>query len=231
VPAIKKIAVLVSLPGTGLWIDQSAVFGIVPDVQDNQTWGWGAEVDDLDNDGFADVAVGFGPTRKPDQQPQPDEIYRNKGDGTFERVAEAWGAADPLSMRGFVFTDFDRDGWLDIVKRELAGRIVVYQSHCGAEQWIEVALEGAGENVDGIGATVRVEVEGAAQMRPIVAGSTGYNNSGPPVAHFGLGAATGVDSVEITWPDGAVTHHPPQAANQRLTIRYAPDGETIPTAR
>jgi hypothetical protein len=120
-------------------------------------------------------------------------------------------------------TDLNRDGWLDIVKRELGGRVVVYESRCGNDHWIEVELEGPGENPSGVGATVRVVAGGIVQMRPILPGSTGFNSNGPAVAHFGLGDLDRVDGIEVVWPGGEVTHHPASPADARLTIRYAAD--------
>jgi hypothetical protein len=47
--------------------------------------------------------------------PQPNRLYRNRGDGTFEEVAARAGVADPegrsLSAAWF---DFDDDGWVDL---------------------------------------------------------------------------------------------------------------------
>jgi hypothetical protein len=209
----------------GIWVDNAASYGIHPSWDDDQSWAWGAEIEDLDNDGLGDVIVGYGPNVRNPVPPydQPDEIYRNLGNGVFDRVAEAWGAADRLSMRGFVATDIDHDGWPDLVKREMGGRVVVYASRCGAAHWLEVELQGPRGNARAVGATVRVEVDGVPQVRPIVAGSTGYNSSGPAVAHFGLGEADRVDSVVVAWPDGEVTHHPGSPGNRRITIQYEAD--------
>jgi enediyne biosynthesis protein E4 len=46
---------------------------------------------------------------------QPNELFRNRGDGTFEPVAVECGVADPRG-RGLAatFCDLDGDGWLDL---------------------------------------------------------------------------------------------------------------------
>ena len=44
----------------------------------------------------------------------PNLLYRNRGDGTFEEVAEEYGVAHPGWGTGAVFADFDRDGDLDL---------------------------------------------------------------------------------------------------------------------
>jgi enediyne biosynthesis protein E4 len=85
---------------------------------------------DYDNDGFLDLYVGkylnFDPNYKyfyaPDGFPgpmaydaQPDVLYHNKGDGTFEDVTEKMGIKD-LDGRamGVGAADYDDDGFVDI---------------------------------------------------------------------------------------------------------------------
>ncbi len=68
-------------------------------------------VADYDNDGFFDLALGTDGTSR-------YALFRNRGDGTFERDARPTAMLDALD--GFAaadmrFFDFDNDGWLDIV--------------------------------------------------------------------------------------------------------------------
>ncbi len=47
--------------------------------------------------------------------PEPNRLYRNRGDGTFEEVAVDVGAADESGRSlGAAFCDLDGDGWLDL---------------------------------------------------------------------------------------------------------------------
>lgn len=74
---------------------------------DDPHWSFGACAGDLDNDGRPDIFVcNFGPNR----------LFRNRGDGTFEDVAErAHCQGDPRAWStGACFFDYDRDGDLDI---------------------------------------------------------------------------------------------------------------------
>ena len=66
---------------------------------------------------------------------------------------------------------------------------------------------------------VVVETEATSQYRKLYAGSTGYGSSGPPEAHFGLGAAESVSRVVVYWPDGVVSELRDVEARQILTIR------------
>lgn len=62
---------------------------------------------------YKGIRVQCGPRGLPGER---DFFYRNKGDGTFEEVAEKIGLADKEKYFGLgvVFADYDNDGWLDL---------------------------------------------------------------------------------------------------------------------
>jgi len=49
-------------------------------------------------------------------QPESDLFFRNKGDGTFEEVAQKLGVSDVHKYYGLgaIWADYDNDGWLDL---------------------------------------------------------------------------------------------------------------------
>ncbi len=70
----------------------------------DEGYGMGAAVGDFDNDGFPDLFVtNFG----------PNVLYRNRGDGSFERV-RAPGLEDPRWSASASWLDYDQDGDLDL---------------------------------------------------------------------------------------------------------------------
>jgi len=74
---------------------------------DDPLWAFGAVAGDLDNDGHADLYVcNWGPNR----------LYRNRGDGTFDEIGGAAGAAGhPRDWSSAAcLLDYDGDGDLDI---------------------------------------------------------------------------------------------------------------------
>ena len=64
-------------------------------------------------------------------------------------------------------------------------------------------LIGTKSNRDGIGARVQVKTGELMEIRE-VDGGNGYAGQSTRRVHFGLGAATRIDSVQINWPSGHV---------------------------
>src|SRR3546814_3449588 len=54
-------------------------------------------------------------------------LYRNKGDGRFEDVAQVLGFAEDNHAVGAAWGDYDNDGWLDLF-------VTAYTGKSGAQQ-------------------------------------------------------------------------------------------------
>lgn len=194
------------------WVDATQTAGFSMPPRDEAWLGWGAEWGDLDSDGDLDAVVVFGHLdavapelpnggSAANASIQRDELYEQEG-GRFSRAGAAWGLDEPGVSRGLVVADLDGDGWLDVARRDLGGPAVVHRSRCGQASWLVVEPT---DPVRAIGAKVIVSAMGRRYTHTIRAGGTGLGSSGPPVAHFGLGAAEQIDHLEVRWPDGATT--------------------------
>lgn len=75
-------------------------------LRDPDTKTWSAAPFDYDRDGAQDVLIGYHPLEK---------LWRNVGDGTYQRVAEdAWPAADGIDRHSCAWADVDRNGRPDV---------------------------------------------------------------------------------------------------------------------
>jgi len=86
--------------------------------------GWGAGIQDFDNDGLPDVFWATGSVYPEVEKVRPEYpyktprvLFRNLGSGKFEELIDAAGPAiaEAHSSRGVAFGDFDNDGDVDIL--------------------------------------------------------------------------------------------------------------------
>jgi hypothetical protein len=103
--------------------------------------------------------------------------------------------------------DLNEDGLLDIVVNNNNAPPAIYVNRLSsAGHWLRVQLAaGPRGNRDAIGARVQVWVDTQGDRRKLtrwVEAGTGYAAQSDPRPHFGLGSATRLESLEVTWPDG-----------------------------
>jgi hypothetical protein len=76
---------------------------------------------DIDNDGLLDLFVG--------NEQGPAQLYRNKGDGTFEDISHSAGIDATALVKGVTAADYDNDGYADFYVSTLAGNNLLYHNN------------------------------------------------------------------------------------------------------
>src|SRR5581483_5883843 len=111
-----------------------------------------------------------------------------------------------------------------LVVQELRPAVEVVDDHDGGPQllhnelaqsgnWLTVKLTGKPKNTSAIGAVITARA-GKLTMKRIVQSGTSYISQDDFRQHFGLGAETMVDSVDVLWADGTTSHVEKIKANQ-----------------
>jgi hypothetical protein len=208
----------------GVFGDVSAASGIgfptLPFV------GFGVAFLDFDNDAQLDVAIANGHIldnapqfRAGSTYAQRKLLFRNTASRLVEvgRTSGAAFAAQKVS-RGLAVGDIDNDGDLDLLVTNNGQDAELLRNDGGNRgNALLVRLRGTGRNPEAIGARIRVTSGARTQIRDVRAGSS-YLSQNDLRAHFGLGAATRVDRIEVVWPLGRTEAIADVAANQIVTI-------------
>jgi ASPIC/UnbV protein/VCBS repeat protein len=135
---------------------------------------------------------------------QKKKLFRNLGTLAFKEMAADAGVDNDRDGRGIGAGDFDNDGRLDLYQTNANQESLLYRNvSVGTGHWIELKLTGTKSNRDAIGARVTLKLGGTTLIRE-VDGGNGYAGQSSERLHFGLGAATKIDSLEIRWPSGRV---------------------------
>ncbi|MCH2119275.1 MAG: FG-GAP-like repeat-containing protein, partial [Pirellulales bacterium] len=178
--------------------------------------GFGVVLTEVDGDGNADMYLVqnfYSPQQETGRMDGGVSLLlKGNGDGTFHPVwPDQSGLVVPGDAKGLTVTDLNGDGWVDFVVSINDGDLLAFENRgCQDGRMFNVRLRGRPGNLAAVGARVRVEREdGTSQTAEVYAGS-GYLSQSSSTLVFGLGQTGQVKRVEVRWPDGMVTSHPPQ---------------------
>jgi enediyne biosynthesis protein E4 len=191
--------------------------------------GWATSFLDFDNDGWLDLFVVNGhvyPSVDAHQwgtsYAQQALLFRNLK-GKFERVGAPPGTAlaNAWPGRGLATGDLDGDGRLDLVINNLDAKPVVLRNVAATNtHWLGLRLVGDETKKsprDAIGSTAYMTTGAVRQRQDVVSGAV-FCSQNDMTLHFGLGAATKIDKLEIKWPDGSVETFDVPGVDKVITI-------------
>jgi hypothetical protein len=207
--------------GTFAWstIESGIGYATLPFV------GFGVAFLDADNDGRLELAIANGHIlenapvfRKGATYRQRKLLFRHTTGRRFAEIGRSAGPGFALQKvgRGLATADIDNDGDLDLLVTN-NGQTADLLRNEGASRVnaLLVRLVGTGMNREAIGARVRVTTGSVTQRRDVLAGSS-YLSQNDLRLHFGLGASTAADVVDVRWPSGKTE-----------TLRGVPAGQIV----
>ena len=219
--------------GTGFFEDRSARAGLgAPSL--GRT-GFGAAWVDVDNDARLDLFVVNGavaamrePGREDDPFPygQPNQVFRNLGDGRFADVTDRAGAGVALSdvSRGAAFGDVDNDGDVDVLVNNTNGPARLFINNVGnRNHWIGLRLVGGHDAAragrDMLGARVGILRRNGPTLWRRARADGSYASANDPRVLVGLGDAADVLGVRVVWPSGRIEEWRDVEVDRWTTLR------------
>ena len=199
--------------GSGVFHDASVTSGLA-----DASWvetSFGTAFFDYDNDGWLDLLIANGAValppeadlaKRPYPLDEPDQLFHNRGDGTFEEVTASAGEAFALSEvgRAVLFGDVDNDGDTDAVVLNNSGPARLLLNQVGAAKpWVGLRLLETEAGRDAHATRVVVAADGGAARWRRVRVDGSYAASNDPRVLVGLGSAATTVSARVLWHGGA----------------------------
>ena len=214
--------------GTGLFEDRSTMSGLgAPSLTST---GFGTLWFDYDNDGWLDIlavngAVTIIKALAADNDPhplhEPNQLFRNLGNGRFEEVTDQAGTVFELSevSRGAAFGDVDNDGDMDVVVTNNGGAARLLLNNVGNQNhWLGLRLVGGSRPRDMLGARVGVfRPDGPTLWRRSRTDGS-YASAHDPRVLVGLGRTRALSRVRVIWPSGHIEEWTNLSINQWVTL-------------
>ena len=184
--------------GDGTFTDITASSGVSAQLS---ALGLGIQVmmEDFNNDTFIDIFL--------TSTNENHLLLLNDGDKTFTSVSNAFSDSND-EIQSAAVGDLNNDGFIDVVTGYASGfnnpsstDDQLFLNDGNDNNWIKIALQGDESNSNGIGARIEIEGSWGSQIREVRAGES-YGTQNSLITHFGLGAATDIETIKIIWPSG-----------------------------
>lgn len=170
----------------------------------------GSNFGDFDNDGYLDIYLGTGDPNLATLV--PNRMFKNVAGKRFADISVSSGTAHLQKGHGVACGDWHRNGLIDIFI-EMGGAIngdkyhnCLFLNPGNKNQWLTVKLVGKKTNRPAIGARIKVVTAGPNPMTIHRHVSSGSSFGGNPLQqNIGLGEASKVALLEISWPTSGET--------------------------
>jgi hypothetical protein len=164
-------------------------------------------------------------------------------DDNFDDVSLISGTDLIEDSRGFVWLDFDNDGWVDLaVTSPMQPRFRLFRNAMGdevdASRSISISLVGGNEtgspseefsNRDAVGAILLVKTGETERIFQVGRGE-GLASQNSKWVHIGVGSAEQIDELKVVWPSGKITEAADIESGVRVTLFENGDNPKFQTA-
>ncbi len=145
-------------------------------------------------------------------------FYENNGSDYFTIPSGAGFDNDSRESYADAMGDFNNDGLPDIIVMNDTENNFLWENKTNnSNNYLKVKLQGVLNNRDGIGSRIEISINGDKQYRYTLCGE-GYLGQNSNTEMFGLGTATTVDHLKVTWLNGTEDVFTNVSANQTLSI-------------
>ena len=178
---------------------------------------WGCTFADMNNDGLQDLMVAENYVDL-----APNKLFRlksrflvQKEDGTFAPTEEKSGVVNPHFAITSLVSDFNQDGYLDMVWVNIDTPSLAYINKGGNNNFIQIDLE---DNAEAQGAKVTVETATRKLTEWLVTGE-GLASDQTALLHFGLGQDTEVRKVSVQYSNGRIVEIDTPTINSIVNVK------------
>ena len=180
-------------------------------------FGWGTVFADMNLDGREDLLAAQNYARFPANQlldHYPGKILQNYGD-KFMPVEKVAKAENRLFGIAPIVSDFNMDGWPDLVWANLDSPSLAYINKGGDRNWIKIMLPNQASSIN---ARVTVKAGNGWSQTKQLTTSQGLGSDQGRALIFGLGDASAIESVSVEFQNGVVRSFDAPVVNSTLQV-------------
>lgn len=187
-------------------------------------FGWGVVAYDFNHDTLQDFLVAQNYIRFPGVripglfELYPGRLLQQGPDGMFKPVEEMAGLSNQFFGVNMVVTDFNQDGWPDVVLGNLDSKLRAFVQEPGSNNWLKVRVP---DEPASVGAVVELELASGQSFVQQYYTSEGLGSDQGNEIFFGLGEETDVTEVSVRFQNGVLKTYPTPEVNSLIETSAA----------
>jgi hypothetical protein len=123
---------------------------------------------------------------------------------------------------GAIYADLDNDGDLEVITNSINESAGIFENKSKGQNFLKISLSGKSSEI--MNAKIRFEAAGKVFYREF-SPNHGFQSAYFGPQHFGLGAISTIEMLEIIYPNGKTQVIEKPAINSLLKVNYEPSGE------